>query len=354
MIMKPVSLKKLAEAIEGRVIGDADVAIHGVAGIKEAQPGEITFLANAKYAPLLRETKASAVILSKPDPNVSCAQVIVEDPYYAFSRVVSILTEKPHRAIGVSPLASIAKDARLGRDLSIHPFVTIGDRAVIGDRVTLYPGVYIGDETEIGDDAILYANVSIREKAVIGRRVIIHSGTVIGSDGFGFATHKGRHHKIPQIGSVVIEDDVEIGANVAVDRAAMGQTVIRRGTKIDNLVQIAHNVILGEDCLIVSQVGISGSAVIGNHVTLAGQTGVAGHLTIGDNVVAGGRSGVTKDIAPNQVVSGYPTLPHRQWLEAQAVFAHLPELRKRIKALEMKLEEIGKQQSGGPKKRSTR
>lgn len=354
MIMKPVSLKKLAEAIEGHVIGDADAVIRGVAGIKEAQPGEITFLANAKYAPSLRETKASAVILSKPDPNVSCAQLIVEDPYYAFSRVVSILIEEPYRATGISPLAGIGKNVRLGSDLSIYPFVTIGDRAVIGDRVTLYPGVYIGDETEIGDDSIIHANVSIREKAALGRRVVIHCGTVIGSDGFGFATRKGRHHKIPQIGTVVIEDDVEIGANVAVDRAAMGKTVIKRGTKIDNLVQIAHNVIVGEDCLIVSQVGISGSAVIGNHVTLAGQTGVAGHLSIGDNVVAGGRAGVTKDIAPNQVVSGYPTLPHRQWLEAQAVFAHLPELRKRIKALEMQLEQIGKQQSGGPKKRSTR
>jgi UDP-3-O-[3-hydroxymyristoyl] glucosamine N-acyltransferase len=184
--------------------------------------------------------------------------------------------------------------------------------------------------------------------------VIIHSGTVIGSDGFGFATHKGRHHKIHQIGTVVIEDDVEIGANVAVDRAAMGKTVIKRGTKIDNLVQIAHNVIIGEDCLIVSQVGISGSAEIGSHVTLAGQTGVAGHLTIGDNVMAGGRTGVTKDIAPNQVVSGYPALPHRQWLEAQAVFAHLPELRKRIKALEMKLEQLEKQSGGETQERSGR
>ncbi|MBI3995607.1 MAG: UDP-3-O-(3-hydroxymyristoyl)glucosamine N-acyltransferase [Nitrospirae bacterium] len=350
--MKTLLLKELAEAVGGRIIGDADVAIRGVAGIKEAQPGEVTFLANAKYAALLNETKASAVILGKPDPRASCAQVIVDDPYYAYARIVSVLTEKPYRATGISPLADIARDARLGRDLSIHPFVTIGDRAVIGDRVTLYPGVYIGEETEIGDDTVIHANVSVREKAVIGRRVILHSGAVIGSDGFGFATHKGRHHKIPQIGIVVVEDDVEIGANVAVDRAALGKTVIKRGTKIDNLVQIAHNVTVGEDCLIVSQVGISGSAAIGNHVTLAGQTGVAGHLTIGDNVIAGGRAGVTKDIAPNQVVSGYPTLPHRQWLEAQAVFAHLPELRKRIKELETKLERLEKQTDPGPQQRS--
>jgi UDP-3-O-[3-hydroxymyristoyl] glucosamine N-acyltransferase len=352
--MKSVALKILAEAIAGRVIGDVDVVIRGVAGIQEAQRGEITFLANARYAPLLRETKASAVILSQPDPGAPCAQVIVENPYYAFSRVLTVLNERPYRAIGISPLASIGKNVRLGRDLSIHPFVAIGEGAVVGDRVTLYPGVYIGDETEIGDDSVIHANVSIREKAVIGQRVVIHSGTVIGSDGFGFATHQGRHHKIPQIGTVLIEDDVEIGANVAVDRAALGRTVIKRGTKIDNLVQIAHNVVVGEDCLIVSQVGISGSTVIGNHVTLAGQTGVAGHLTIGDNVVAGGRAGVTKDIAPNQVVSGYPTLPHRQWLEAQAVFAHLPDLRKRIKALEMKLEQLESRPGGETKKRSGR
>jgi len=352
--MKSVALKELAEAVDGRLLGDPAVLIHGAAGIKEARPGEITFLANAKYATLLRDTRASAVILSKPRPDVSCAQVIVEDPYYAFSRILTALVEKPYRAVGISPLAAIGNGVRLGRDLSIHSFVTVEDRAVIGDRVALYPGVYIGEETEIGEDTVIHANVSIREKVIIGRRVIVHGGTVIGSDGFGFATHKGRHHKIPQIGTVVIEDDVEIGANVAVDRAAMGRTVIRRGTKIDNLVQIAHNVTVGEDCLLVSQVGISGSAVIGRRVTLAGQTGVAGHLTIGDNVVAGGRAGVTKDVGPNQVVSGYPALPHRQWLEAQATFPHLPELRKRIKELEMKLERLEKAMSGGAPERSER
>lgn len=350
--MKVLSLKKLAEAVDGRIIGDGDVLIQGVAGIKEANAGDITFLSNPKYAPLLRDTKASAVILTKPDPQSSCAQVIVEDPYYAFSSILTILVEKPYHPIGISPQASIGNEVRLGRDLSIYPFVTLGDRAVIGDRVTLFPGVYVGEETEIGEDTVIHSNVSVREKVSVGRRVVIHSGTVIGSDGFGFATHQGRHFKIPQIGTVVIEDDVEIGANVAVDRAAMGKTVVMRGTKIDNLVQIAHNVVVGEDCLIVSQVGISGSAAIGHHVTLAGQTGVAGHLTIGDNVVAGGRTGVTKDVASNQIVSGYPALPHRQWLEAQATFARLPELRKRIKELEIKLEQLLNLKGGRTKKRS--
>jgi UDP-3-O-[3-hydroxymyristoyl] glucosamine N-acyltransferase len=350
--MNSMTLKTLAEAVEGRVIGNPDLVIRGAAGLEEAREGEITFLANPKYAPMLRETKASAVILSKPGPGISCSQLIVSDPYYAFSRILTMLTETAFRPNGISPQASIGKGARLGRDVSIHPFVTVGDRAVIGDRVTLFPGVYIGEETEIGDDSLIYPNVSIREKVTVGRRVIIHSGTVVGSDGFGFATHEGRHHKIPQIGTVLIGDDVEIGANVAVDRAAMGKTVIRRGTKIDNLVQIAHNVIIGEDCLIVSQVGISGSTGIGHHVTLAGQTGVAGHLTIGDHVVAGGRTGVTKDIDSHRVVSGFPAMPHRQWLEAQAVFTHLPELRKRIKELESKLEQLESSKGRKIKKRS--
>jgi len=353
-IKKQSSLKDLAEKVGGYVAGDPAVLIHGVAGVQEAQPGEITFLANPKYAPQLRTTRASAVILSQPDPKLPCAQVVVENPYFAFSQILSWFIEKPYRAVGVNSLASIGKNVHLGADLSIYPFAVIGDRGMIGDRVTIYPGVFIGEDATIGEDTVIHANVSIREKVCIGRRVIIHSGTVIGSDGFGFATHRGRHHKIPQIGTVVIEDDVEIGANVAVDRAAMGQTVIRRGTKIDNLVQIAHNVTVGEDCLLVSQVGVSGSAVIGHHVTLAGQTGVAGHLTVGDNVIAGGRTGVTKDIAPNQVVSGYPALPHRQWLEAQATFPHLPDLRKRIKELETKLERLEKQTGGETPKRSGR
>lgn len=352
MTGRTVSLEELSAMIGGRVVGDSTIPIHGVAGIKEAGPGEITFIVNRKYASLLETTRASAVVLSKHDTRCPIAQIISENAYYAFSRIVTAFVEPPHRPKGISDQASIGENVEVGKDLSIYPFVTVDDHAVIGARVTLYPGVYIGDGSRIDEDTIIYPNVTIREKVMIGRRVIIHSGTVIGSDGFGFATHEGRHHKIPQIGSVLIEDDVEIGAGVTIDRAAMGKTVIRRGTKIDNLVQIAHNVTIGEDCLLVSQVGISGSATIGNRVTLAGQTGVAGHLTIGDNAVAGGRTGVTKDIAAGQIVSGYPAIPHRQWLEAQAIFAQLPGLRKRIKALEKELEHL-KENRGRSKKGSS-
>ncbi|HEY4485958.1 MAG TPA: UDP-3-O-(3-hydroxymyristoyl)glucosamine N-acyltransferase, partial [Nitrospiria bacterium] len=348
------SVQDLSASVGGTVAGDGTVRIKGVAGIREAQTGEITFLSNPRYSRLLAETRASAVILAKADSAVPCAQIVSADPYYAYARIVALFTDRPYVPTGVSPLAAVGRNVNMGRDTSIHSFVTIGDRAVIGDRVTLHPGVYVGEESVVGNDTVIHANACVRERVRIGCRVIIHSGTVIGSDGFGFATHGGRHHKIPQIGTVEIADDVEIGANSAVDRAALGKTMIGRGTKIDNLVQIAHNVTVGEDCLLVSQVGISGSAAIGHHVTLAGQTGVAGHLTIGDHVVATGRTGVTKDIPSNQIVSGYPPLPHRNWLEAQATFAHLPEMRKRLKALEARATPPGPAKRRPSKKRKKR
>ena len=350
MARKSLSLKELSNHVGGVITGDSSVMIHGAAGLKEAGKGEITFLSNPRYANLLGETQASAVILSRPDPKLKCAQIVVENTYYAFALILRLLVSEAYQPAGVSSQAFIGDEVRLGRDLSILPFVAIERGAEIGDRVVLYPGVFIGAGSKVGSDTVVHSNASIREKVSIGERVIIHSGVVIGSDGFGFATHQGSHHKIPQIGTVIIEDDVEIGANATVDRAAMGKTVIGRGTKIDNQVQIAHNVEVGEHCLLVSQVGISGSTVIGNYVTLAGQTGVAGHLTIGDHVVAGGRSGVTKDVGPNQVVSGYPALPHRQWLEAQVIFGKLPELRKRIKALEIQLEKFDMEKQAKAKK----
>jgi UDP-3-O-[3-hydroxymyristoyl] glucosamine N-acyltransferase len=334
---KTVPLKEIAKQIGAEVVGDPNLLINGVAGIKEAQKGDITFVSNTRYIEALRTTRASAVIVSKPMKDLPLAWLVVKDPYYAFCRVVTYFYQKPYQPRGIHPLASIGQDVKLGEDLSICPYVRVEDGAVIGDRVTLYPGVYVGEKAFIGDDSILYANVSIREKVKIGCRVIIHGGAVIGSDGFGFATYDGLHHKIPQVGIVVVGDDVEIGANVTVDRAALGKTVIGRGTKIDNLVQIAHNVTIGEDSLLVSQVGISGSTQLGDRVTLAGQVGLAGHLSIGDNVVVGAKSGVIRDVSSNQTVSGIYALPHRTWLEVQASLPHLPDIRKRLKVLESKL-----------------
>jgi len=343
----PTTLRQLADLIGGRVLGDPSLVITGIAPIREAAAGQITFLSNPKYAGELATTHASAVILSPrhegaPVP-AALARIIMDDPYYGMCRVIRHFHDRPFHPIGISPLASIGQAVAMGRDVSIHPFVVIGDRAVIGDRVTLHPGCYIGEEAVIGDETLLHPNVTVRERVRLGRRVIIHSGTVVGSDGFGYAFHGGEHHKIPQVGTVIIEDDVELGSNVSVDRATLGQTVIGRGTKVDNLVQIAHNVTIGERSLIVAQAGISGSTSLGKGVVLAGQVGVVGHLTIGDGVRVGAQSGVAQNVPPGQDLSGSPAIAHRQWLAVQATLPQLPDIRRRLHRLEEELHALQRQ-----------
>jgi UDP-3-O-[3-hydroxymyristoyl] glucosamine N-acyltransferase len=225
----------------------------------------------------------------------------------------------------------------MGKEVSIFPLDYVGEGVKLADRVVLYPGVFLGDNAKIGEDSLVYANVSIRENCVVGKRVIIHCGVVIGGDGFGFAKDGDRLVKVPQVGNVKLEDDVEIGANVTIDRAVLGTTLIKRGAKIDNLVQLAHNVVVGEDSLLVAQVGISGSTQLGRGVVLGGQAGVAGHLCIGDNVTVGGQSGITKDLPSGVTVSGLPAIAHQQWKKAQMSFVKLPELRRRLAALEKRL-----------------
>jgi UDP-3-O-[3-hydroxymyristoyl] glucosamine N-acyltransferase len=343
-------LEQLADLVGGEIQGDAQCMITGIAGLREAGPRDITFLANPKYTPDLSNTQASAVLLARGSQEdlvrslktAGISVVLVEDPYFAFAKIVQFFHAQPYCPSGISSQASIGEGVQLGKDLSIHPFVRIEDHAKIGDRVTLYPGTFVGEGSEIGEDCLIYPNVTIRERTQIGKRVILHSGTVIGSDGFGFATREGRHHKILQVGTVVIEDDVELGANVAVDRAALGRTVIKRGTKVDNLVQVAHNVVIGEDSLIVAQAGISGSTELGHHVILAGQVGVIGHLKIGDGVRVGAQSGVAQDIPSGQTVSGSPTIPHRKWLRMQAALPELPEMMRRVRELEKKIEMLEK------------
>jgi len=335
-----LALQEIAGLVDGKILGDPHLRIRGIASIEEAKQGEITFLANPKYASKAMQTRASAIIVRAKMEGLSCALLMVDDPYFAFTQLLSHFHPPRRYPAEVDPKAAIGKGVILGTDVSIGPFVTVEEGAKIGDRVRLGPGVFVGEGSEIGEDSLIYPNVTIREGVKIGKRVIIHSGTVIGSDGFGFAPHKGKYHKIPQVGGVIIEDDVELGANVTVDRAALGNTVVGAGTKVDNLVQIGHNVVIGPDSILVAQVGISGSAKIGRHVTLAGQVGVAGHLTIGDNVMVGGKSGVTKDIPAGENISGFPPLPHKAWLKAQATFPHLPEMRERIKALEKEVEAL--------------
>jgi len=345
--MPATTLHQLAALIGGRVVGDASLRISGIAPIREAAAGQITFLSNPRYVDELLSTRASAVILGPRHEGAEgpahLARIITDDPYYGMSQVIRHFHDRPFQPTGISPLASIGQGVSMGREVSIHPFVVVGDRAVIGDRVTLAPGCYVGEDAVIGEESWLYPNVTVRERVRLGRRVIIHSGTVVGSDGFGYAFHQGEHRKIPQVGTVVIEDDVELGANVSVDRATLGQTVIGRGTKVDNLVQIAHNVTIGERSIIVAQAGISGSTTLGKGVVLAGQVGVVGHLTIGDGVRVGAQSGVAQNVPAGQDLSGSPAIAHRQWLAVQATLPLLPDIRRRLHRLEEDLHALQRQ-----------
>jgi len=335
------TLKEIAQFLEGEVVGDENVIITGVCGIKEAQPGDITFLANPKYVSLLEATHASAVITSRDIKPTSKPIIRTENPSLAFAKMVSLVEPQDIKhPKGIHPTAIIGKDVALGKNVSLGPYTVIEDKVSLGDNTIIYSACYIGYNTKVGNNTLIYANVSIREQVVIGDRVIIHSGTVIGSDGFGFATLDGIHHKIPQIGTVVIEDDVEIGANVTIDRARFDKTVIGKGTKIDNLVQIAHNVVIGENSIIIAQAGISGSTVIGKGVTLAGQAGLVGHITIGDGAVVAAQAGVTKSVPANTLVSGYPAKPHNIARRINACVQNLPKLYDTVALLKKKIKEL--------------
>jgi len=340
------TLDDLARLVGGTVSGDGKTVVRAVNGIKEAGPGDITFLANSKYAPLLASTKASAVILAEGMTSPLPA-LRVANPDLAFGRVAEHFSGGAYRAApGVHPTAVVAPGVRLGKDVSIGAGVVIEAGASIGDRAVVHPQVYIGRDTVIGPDALLYPQVVVREKCSVGARVILHSGTVIGSDGFGYATEKGVHHKIPQVGTVVIEDDVELGANVTVDRARFGKTVIGKGTKIDNLVQIGHNVVLGQGCLLVSQAGIAGSTRLGNYVVMAGQSGLIGHLDIGDGAIITAQTGLTKDVPPGAVMSGSPASERRTHLKELAALSKLPEALQEIRRLRWEIDELRKKTNG--------
>ncbi|MDD4955528.1 MAG: UDP-3-O-(3-hydroxymyristoyl)glucosamine N-acyltransferase [Candidatus Omnitrophica bacterium] len=345
--MIKVTLGEIAKLVEGELVGDRETLITGISGIKEAKKGDITFLANPKYESLLEETQASAIITSKLSVASSKPLIKTENPSFAFAKVVAMFVpEAIYHPKGQSAQAFISPKAKIGKNVAVGPFAIIEDNAVVGDDTIVYGGCYIGYDTRIGKKCIIYPNVSIRERIEIGSRVIIHCGTVIGSDGFGFAKVRGVQEKIPQIGTVVVEDDVEIGANVTIDRARFDKTLIGKGTKIDNLVQIAHNVIIGENCLIVAQAGISGSTTIGKNVILAGQAGLVGHITVGDGAIAAAQAGVTKSIPPHTMVSGYPARKHDVARRVNACVQNLPQLYKHIKELEQKIEKLEKMLKG--------
>jgi UDP-3-O-[3-hydroxymyristoyl] glucosamine N-acyltransferase len=334
-------LTEIAERLACQLEGDGAIEIQRVARLEDAGPGDLTFFANAKYVAAMRATRASAIILSDTDEPAPCAMLRTPNPYLAFARAVALFAPADPHPPGVHRTADVAPDAEIAPDAAIAAFVSIGAGAVIGPRTVVYPHVTIGPGARVGADCVVHARVSIRERVQVGDRVVIQDGAVIGSDGFGFAhAADGSHVKIPQVGGVVIEDDVEIGANTAIDRPAIGETRVERGTKIDNLVQVAHGVRIGRDVLLAAQVGIAGSTTLEDRVTLAGQVGVAGHLTIGRGTVATAQTGIPNSVDPGSFISGYPAIDNRDWLKASAVFRRLPELKKAVADLQKRLAEL--------------
>ena len=336
-----MTLGELARRLDCPVEGDAAIEIRRVATIDDAGPGDLTFLANPKYAAKVATTRASAIIMNGEAIDAPCAVIRSQSPYLTFAKAVQVLAPAAPATAGIHPSALIAAGASLDPSASIGPFAVIGAGARIGARSVIHAHVVIGEGTVVGDDCVVHAHVSIRERCVIGSRVIVQNGAVIGSDGFGFAPRAdGSHEKIPQTGPVVIEDDVEIGANSCIDRPAVGETRIKAGTKIDNLVQVAHGVVIGRNSLLAAQVGIAGSTVVGEGVMFGGQAGISGHLEIGDRVKLAAKTGVTGSIEPDAYMSGYPMMETHAWRRAHAALRKLPDMRKQLLSLDERLKKL--------------
>ncbi len=326
-------LSELAKLLGLRFEGQ-DVEVSSVAGLENAGRGQLSFLANPRYTRKVYTTQASAVIVPADFPDPQIPHLKSKNPYLSFAQAMELLHPSPARNIGIHPTAIIAPSARVGIDVYIGPHAVVGARCVMGDRVTIYANCTIYEDVEIGDDCVLHSGSSIRERSRLGKRVIVQNGACVGSDGFGYARRDDESwKKLRQLGHVILEDDVEIGANATIDRATVGQTVIRRGTKIDNLVQVGHSSTVGEDSLLCAQVGLAGSSHVGQHVILAGQVGVAGHLTIADGVVATAQTGIPSSVPAGQVVSGYPARENREWLKQVAELNRLAGLRSLVRDL---------------------
>jgi len=339
------TLNEIATLVGGNVIGDGEVLIERIRGIDEAGKGDLTFVANPKYLKKLATTGASAILVSSGQVRKGKNLLIVTEPYIALARLLALFHPEEEETGGIHPNAWIEAGADVCATAVVYPGVHICRGAHVEDRAVLYPGVFIGRDAVVGKDSVLYPNVTIYRRCLIGRRVVLHAGVVIGSDGFGFAGPGKENVKIPQIGYVQIDDEVEIGANTTIDRGALGRTWIQRGVKIDNLVQIAHNVVIGEYSIVVSQVGISGSTRLGKGVMIGGQAGLVGHIQIGDHVMIAAGSGVHKDVSAGQIVAGTPHLPHREWLKVEACRSKLPALRETVAILERRITALeGKKQ----------
>jgi UDP-3-O-[3-hydroxymyristoyl] glucosamine N-acyltransferase len=335
-----ISLTQIADEVGGHIIGNAAMTVSGVAPFEAATDTDITYAAVPKLLKSIQETRAGAVIVPRQFNDTQKIILQVDNPQVAFAKVIALFHPVSLPEPGISETASIGKDFTYGEGVSISSFVSIGDGVKLGDRVALSPGVVIGNRAVIGGDVMIHPNVTISKGCRIGNRVVIHAGTVVGSDGFGFAPDGDVYHKIPHTGIVQIDDDVEIGACNTIDRAKFGKTWIQKGVKTDNLVHVAHNVTVGENTVLVAQVGISGSSKIGKHAVLAGQAGISGHLNIGDNAVVGPQAGLGKSVPDGEVVSGSPGMPHKLCLRVCQIIPRLPELKKRLISMEKRLDKM--------------
>ncbi|MCI0498927.1 MAG: UDP-3-O-(3-hydroxymyristoyl)glucosamine N-acyltransferase [Planctomycetales bacterium] len=338
--MHQKTVQEISDHVGGRIIGDAAVVIESAATLDSAGPGQVTFLSNPKYAPRVQTTQATAVLVSKKVETNAC-QIIVEDPYYAFMQAVVLLHgHRQHPQTGISKQASVAGSAKIGKNCNIHAFAVVSENTVIGDNCHIYPGVFVGPHVTIGDDCVLYPNAVIYDGCRIGHRVIVQSNASVGQDGFGFATHKGEHHKIPQIGIVILEDDVEIGAGCVVERGTLDNTLIGKGSKLGDSVAIGHGTKIGPHCLLVPQAGVAGSAELGHHCVLGGQVGVVGHIKVGNMVKVGAKAGVINDVPDGATIVGTPAIDANKARRAYALIETLPEIRQKLRALDKQVQRL--------------
>ena len=338
--MPQKTLQEIADHVGGTVIGHGNVTIESASTLDSAGPGQITFLSNPKYAPRVKETKAAAIMVAE-EVETNAVQIITEDPYYAFMQAVVLLHgHREHPQTAISDKATVSESATIGDNCNIHPYAIIHDKAVIGKNCQIYSGVFVGPNVKLGDDCIIYPNAVIYDGCEVGDRVIVQSNASVGQDGFGFATHKGAHHKIPQIGIVVLEDDVEIGSNCVIERGTLDNTVIGKGSKIGDSVAIGHGTKIGPHCLLVPQAGVAGTAELGHHCVLGGQVGVVGHIKIGNMVKIGAQAGVIGNVPDGSTIVGSPAIDANKAKRAYALIETLPDMRKKLKVLDKEIKKL--------------
>ena len=340
------SAKQIVAFVQGEIVGDENATVHTFAKIEEGVPGALSFLSNPKYTPYIYETKSSIVLVNKdfiPEQPINATLIKVNNAYESLAKLMTLYEQSHPKRVGIDPLAYVAPTAQIGKDVYLAPFACVGDGAIVGDGTELHPHATVGRNAKVGANCILYAHATVYHDCIVGNNCIMHAGSVVGADGFGFAPTPDGYEKIPQIGIAILEDNVEIGANTCIDRATMGATIIHKGVKLDNLVQIAHNVEVGANTVMASQVGVAGSTKVGEWCMFGGQVGVAGHITIGDKVNLGAQSGAPGSIKANQQLIGTPPMEMKPYFKSQAVFRKLPDMYKEIDALRKELNELKEQ-----------